>query len=51
MQLKGVLAGTLDYFHVPDKEKNEVLGAFAEHKNELLTGYHEVDDKGLWISS
>ncbi len=34
-----VLARTLDYFNVPDREKNEVLGAFAAHKNEVTTGY------------
>lgn len=46
----GVLADTLDFFHVPEKEKNEVLGAFAAHKDEVLTGYY-TDDKGLWLSS
>lgn len=47
----GVLAETLDYFHVPDKEKNEVLGAFAAHKNEVVTGYYAADNKELWVSS
>ena len=46
----GVLADTLDFFHVPEKEKNEVLGAFAAHKDEVNTGYF-TDDKGLWLSS
>ena len=35
----GELAHTLDYFNVPAREKEEVLGAFAAHKNEVTTGY------------
>jgi hemoglobin len=33
------LARTLDSFKVPDREKEEVLGAFAAHKNEVTEGY------------
>jgi len=33
------LARTLDSFNVPGKEKEEVLGAFAAHKNEVTEGY------------
>jgi len=33
------LARTLDYFKVPQREKDEVLSAFAAHKNEVTTGY------------
>ena len=33
------LARTLDSFNVPDREKEEVLGAFAAHKNEVTEGY------------
>lgn len=33
------LARTLDHFNVPEREKNEVLGAFAAHKNEVTEGY------------
>jgi hemoglobin len=33
------LARTLDSFNVPDREKEEVLGAFAAHKNEVTDGY------------
>ncbi len=33
------LASTLDFFKVPAREKEEVLGAFAAHKNEVTTGY------------
>jgi hemoglobin len=35
----GVLARTLDHFHVPAQEKGEVLAAFAAHKGEVNTGY------------
>jgi len=35
----GELARTLDYFGVPDKEKREVLAAFAAHKAEVNAGY------------
>jgi hemoglobin len=33
------LARTLDHFEVPDQEKEEVLGAFAAHKDEVTEGY------------
>jgi hemoglobin len=33
------LARTLDHFKVPEVEKNEVLGAFAAHKDEVTAGY------------
>ncbi len=34
----GHLAQTLDQFNVPDREKQEVLGAFAAHKGEVTAG-------------
>jgi hemoglobin len=33
------LARTLDVFNVPEPEKQEVLGAFAAHKEEVTEGY------------
>ena len=33
------LARTLDAFNVPAREKDEVLGAFAAHKDEVTEGY------------
>lgn len=33
------LGRTLDHFKVPEKEKGEVLGAFAAHKDEVTAGY------------
>jgi hemoglobin len=33
------LARSLDAFKVPDAEKQEVLGAFAAHKDEVTEGY------------
>jgi len=33
------LARALDSFNVPEREKEEVLGAFAAHKNEVTEGY------------
>jgi hemoglobin len=33
------LARTLDAFSIPEKEKQEVLGAFAAHKDEVTEGY------------
>jgi|SRR5215204_2556032 len=33
------LARSLDFFNVPAGEKDEVLSAFAAHKNEVTTGY------------
>jgi len=38
-EVANVLASTLDYFKVPQREKNEVLAAFAAHKNEVNTGF------------
>ena len=35
------LARTLDFFKVPEREKGEVLGAFAAHKGEVTEGYSE----------
>ena len=36
------LARTLDAFQVPEREKNEVLGAFAAHKDEVTEGAVEA---------
>jgi hemoglobin len=33
------LGRTLDFFEVPEPEKEEVLGAFAAHKGEVTEGY------------
>jgi hemoglobin len=33
------LGRTLDHFKVPEREKEEVLGAFAAHKGEVTEGY------------
>ena len=33
------LGRTLDFFNVPSREKEEVLGAFARHKTEVTDGY------------
>jgi hemoglobin len=33
------LGRTLDFFKVPEGEKEEVLGAFAAHKSEVTEGY------------
>lgn len=33
------LGRTLDHFRVPPREKTEVLGAFAAHKDEVTEGY------------
>jgi hemoglobin len=35
------LARSLDAFSVPEAEKQEVLGAFAAHKDEVTEGYKE----------
>jgi hemoglobin len=35
------LGRTLDHFNVPEKEKGEVLGAFAAHKGEVIEGSKE----------
>jgi hemoglobin len=35
------LGRTLDFFKVPEREKGEVLGAFAAHKGEVTEGYSE----------
>lgn len=36
------LSNSLDYFQIPYREKNEVLAAFAAHKNEVNQGYYEA---------
>ena len=35
------LGRTLDFFNVPEREKAEVLAAFAAHKGEVTQGYSE----------
>jgi hemoglobin len=35
------LGRTLDSFHVPEREKGEVLAAFAAHKGEVTEGYSQ----------
>ena len=35
------LARTLDFFKIPEREKEEVLAAFAAHKGEVTEGYSE----------
>jgi hemoglobin len=37
-EVAAVLAGTLDAFSVPEREKGEVLAAFAAHKGEVTEG-------------
>ena len=37
-EVAAVLARTLDSFGVPEREKSEVLGAFAAHKGEVTEG-------------
>lgn len=37
------LARTLNHFQVPDREKTEVLNAFAAHKNEVTEGYRAAN--------
>ena len=36
------LGRTLDFVKVPQREKDEVLAAFAAHKNEVIEGYLAV---------
>ena len=38
-EVAGELARALDYYGVPEKEKGEVLAAFAAHKDEVNAGY------------
>jgi hemoglobin len=37
-EVAGELARSLDKFGVPEREKSEVLGAFAAHKGEVTEG-------------
>ena len=37
-EVAAVLARTLDNFNVPEREKGEVLAAFAAHKGEVIEG-------------
>ena len=37
-----VLSRTLDHFNVPEREKNDVLGAFAAHKDEITSGWRDA---------
>ncbi len=37
-EVSAELAGTLDYFHVPKREKKEVLAAFNAQKPDVTAG-------------
>jgi hemoglobin len=37
----GVLSRSLDHFHVPEREKDEVLAAFGAHKDEVTRGWRD----------
>lgn len=37
-----VLSRSLDHFNVPQREKSEVLAAFAAHKNEVTEGFRQA---------
>jgi hemoglobin len=39
------LSKALDWAHVPEEEKQEVLGAFAAHKKEVVEGYEDTTPK------
>ncbi len=43
----GELAKALDHYAVPEKEKSEVLAAFAAHKNEVTAGYYAMIEKPM----
>jgi hemoglobin len=40
-ELVAELGRSLDHFNVPEKEKGEVLAAFAAHKGEVTAGYSQ----------
>ncbi len=40
-EVAGELGRTLDFFKVPEREKEEVLAAFAAHKGEVTEGYSQ----------
>jgi hemoglobin len=40
------LGRTLDFVKVPEREKNEVLAAFAAHKSEVTAGYLAAANAG-----
>ena len=40
-ELVAELGRSLDHFNVPEKEKGEVLAAFAVHKGEVTEGYSQ----------
>jgi len=41
-EVAGELARALDLFSVPERERAEVLDAFAAHKGEVIEGYQAV---------
>jgi hemoglobin len=40
-ELVAELGRSLDHFNAPEKEKGEVLAAFAAHKDEVTEGYSQ----------
>ncbi len=51
-EVAAMLAGSLDHFGVPQREKDEVLGAFAAHKPEVTAGsattYERLTGRYQW---
>ena len=45
------LSEALDYYNVPEREKEEVLAAFAAHKDEVTAGYFEAKSQGKYSES
>lgn len=41
------LEESLDYYNVPEREKQEVLAAFAAHKDEVTAGYFEALNESM----
>ncbi len=41
-EVAGELGRSLDFFDVPEREKGEVLAAFAAHKGEVNEGYKDA---------
>jgi hemoglobin len=41
----GVLSRSLDHFNVPEREKGEVLAAFAAHKDEVTRGWRDAQGR------
>lgn len=50
-EVANILKNSLEHFKVPEKEKNEVLAAFASHKVDVTKGYYDSIEQPIEVEN